>query len=194
MWHRRLKVLKSFAVVLGASWLAACADQVLVAPEPQFGVYYGPETVWYATKNGEMPSVIVGNPFSLAKPDADRVVLDSLRLPLWFQPVRFVPHPIDSKPQGYRLVLFFNASLPGPGGDRACGDVTDVAVDPPGDRTRVTAVFCARDRFISEIDGWAPALGPDNRRFPTFLYEVLAGLLPAHNPFDFPDCQNPLCT
>ena len=141
-----------------------------------------------------MSAVIVDNPFSLPKPDVDRVVLDSLRLPLWFQPTRFVPHSIESKPQGYRLVLFFNASLPGPRGDRACGNVSDVAVDPLGDRTRVTAVFCARDRFISEIDAWAPALAPDDRGFPTFLYQVLAVLLPPHNPFDFPDCLSPSCT
>ena len=194
MWYSWLKNLKNFSVIFCASWLAACANQILVAAEPQFGVYYGPETVWYATKNGEMPAVIVGNPFSLPKPDVDRVVLDSLRLPLWFQPARFVPHSIESKPQGYRLVLFFNASLPGPRGDRAGGDVSDVAVDPLGDRMLVTAVFCARDRFISEIDAWAPALGPDDRGFPTFLYQVLAGLLPPHNPFDFPDCLSPSCT
>ena len=179
--------------MFGAGWLAACASQVMIAAQPQIGVYYGRDLVWYATKNGELPSVIVGNPFSLPKPDADRVVLDSLRLPLWFQPVRFVPHPIESKRQGYRLVLFYNASLPGPGGDRACGDLSDVAMDPLGDRTRVRAVFCTRDRFISEIDAWAPAMGPDDPRFPALLYEVLASLLPARNPFDFPDCVPGFC-
>ena len=177
----------------GALLLSACSGvgSSVTDAFPILSSAYAPTSVWYATKDG-MRTVIHGNPFSVPQAQANAAVLAGLRMPAWHQKGEFIEYPIDGRRRGYRLVLVFNPAHPINFGD-ACGDLDEIGIGPAAGRTRVRAVFCSRERPLSQIDGAVTASGLDDPAFRRLLADTLDQLLPPENFGNANDCNRPTC-
>lgn len=176
-------VMKSIsALAIGALTLVlgACSQVVLykvVGPQR-----YSEGEYDNAAKNGEIRTVIVGNPFGVAQGDLDRAVTRAMTGAPYGPVARFTTSPSGSAP--YRVVMAFNAP-PALNAKTLCAP-NPTAAGPAGNSgVRLFAVFCLDDVVLSESYGRVSGLsGPDARGFQALVSQVTTALFPA---YDFHD-------
>ena len=171
----------SFPIVAGAApALVACGGPATTVTYVENEIRYDPGTISWAAQEGELNTVVRGNPFP-ASVEAEAIAA-SLALPGWFQPARLTTRPADARRAEHRLVLVFNPARNPLGGAAACADVAGVALAPAGPTMRVQLAFCSGAKVGAEAILEAPAgRDPSDPRFTGALNSALAAMLPPRN-------------
>ena len=121
----------------------------------------------YAATAGEMPVVVVGNPFDLPKPAVDEAVIAAMQGHNRGAAVRFVQAPaeIARSGVGYAVVMLLNPG-PGVGADLACAGRASVSPAFAGGGTTLLAVFCGNaDARSWAYSGTGPVASPNDPLF-----------------------------
>ena len=97
----------------------------------------------YASSAGEMPVVVVGNPFDTPKPAVEAAVISAMQGRNRGSAVRFVEAPEETAQSGagYAVVMLLNGGI-GIGADVVCARRGSLATPATQGRTTVLAVFC----------------------------------------------------
>jgi hypothetical protein len=142
----------------------------------------------YAASAGEMPVVVVGNPFDIPKPTVDAAVIAAMQGRNRGSAVRFVEAPaeIAQSASGYAVVMLLNSG-PGIGADFACARRGSLAPPPTVGRTMVLAVFCGG----ADARSWAfsssgPAASPKDPLFLQLVGTATFLMIPPRDE-DWPD-------
>ena len=142
----------------------------------------------YAGSNGEMPVVVVGNPFDTPKPAVDGAVIAAMQGRNRGSAVRFVeaPEEIAHSGAGYAVVMVLNGGT-GIGADVVCARRGSLATPPTVGRTTVLAVFCgnadARSWAFSSI---GPVASPSDPMFVQLVRQATFLMIPPRDD-DWPD-------
>ena len=142
----------------------------------------------YASSAGEMPVVVVGNPFDTPKPAVDAAVISAMQGRNRGSAVRFVEAPaeIAQSGAGYAVVRMLNA-VPGIGADVVCAKRGSLAPPATVGRTTALAVFCgnadARSWAFSSI---GPVASPDDLMFVQMVRQATFLMIPPRDD-DWPD-------
>lgn len=165
--------LPAIGVGLG---LAACGTDH-IGPG-HYGTIYTTGLVAYATPKREMATDIRG-----PAPGQPEAIAARMRPPGWLPPFRFTTRPLPETPAGYRVILHFDPAAGAVSGERVCQGERSSDLNPPPQRMRIQAVFCAYDRLASEANGYtARPTSLDDPALLSTLDHLLATLLPPRNP------------
>lgn len=169
MRHRPL------AVLVAAMVLAGCA-QIGSGGRSEISPFYRPSLVTYVARDGTFPMVVHGDPFGLPTQQAADAIRAATTLPAWAGQVVFVSAD-DSA--GLRLVVVFNPVNPNLTARRVCGDLSEVATDPPNGGLHALASFCRAGEWITDasVRGPRPA-SPHDPAFREFMNQVIFNALP----------------
>jgi hypothetical protein len=173
----------AFVIPCAALALAACAGVDRISYYDRVALYT-PSLVSYASKSGEMPVEIAGNPFA-APTDAENIA-SALQLPAHFSPARLTTRPGPGTASNVRLVMAFNATAPGAAEVALCNNLRAMPVRPGGAETRVSVALCASERPAT----WLVAEGPvgDGPRDPRFQ-RLMASAFQTLMPLTLPDSR-----
>jgi hypothetical protein len=134
----------------------------------------------YAANAGEMPVVVIGNPFDASKPAVDEAVIAAMQGHNRGSAVRFMPAPaeIARSGTGYAVVLLLNAG-PGVGADAACARRGTMSPPIAGGGTTLLAVFCGN----ADARSWAysatgPVASPDDPLFRALVAQATFQMIP----------------
>ena len=157
--------------------LAACATAGTVVYRertPIYSIYL----LSYAAKDGALPLVVHGNPFTVPAAQAHRELAGSLRVPnLGGTSFRLTDAPAGRKL--IRLVLILSASDAGVSAATACGKLGRIVGPGGGSDILIHAALCSGGRMISRAFGTAPsAASPSDPGFTAALSAVLDAALP----------------
>src|SRR5512132_2823814 len=124
--------------------LALVACQSLVTTTTSYDVWFRSGVLsefGYAATAGEMPVVVVGNPFDVPQPAVDEAVIAAMQGHNRGSAVRFVHAPADiaQSGAGYAVVMLLNAG-PGIGADFACARRASSSPPVAGGGTTLLAV------------------------------------------------------
>ncbi|MDP6883908.1 MAG: hypothetical protein QF830_07220 [Rhodospirillales bacterium] len=163
--------------------LGACAGSVVTsqgrAHRPGM-----PETFDFAAARGEMPTVIIGDPFPGAKAEVTRAVSAALERHYHGAPTRFVARIAADPGTRHRLIVMFDPPKTLPVA-ALCGDTKALAAPATAGASRVLAVFCERDLVYSEATARGPApASPDDPALGAMIGAALTALLPSIDPFE----------
>ncbi len=143
----------------------------------------------YAGSGGEMPVVVVGNPFDTPKPAVDAAVIAAMQGRNRGSAVRFVEAPEETARSGagYAVVMVLNGGT-GVGTDFVCARRGSlVAPATTAGRTTVLAVFCgnadARSWAFSSI---GPVASPSDPMFVQLVRQATFLMIPPRDD-DWPD-------
>jgi hypothetical protein len=142
----------------------------------------------YAASTGEMPVVVVGNPFDISKPAVDAAVIAAMQGRNRGSAVRFVEAPaeIAQSGSGYAVVMLLNAG-PGIGADFICARRGTLAPPSTGGRTTLLAVFCgAADARSWAFSSTGPVASPDDPLFLQLVGTATFLMIPPRDE-DWPD-------
>jgi hypothetical protein len=134
----------------------------------------------YAAGGGEMPVVVVGNPFDNPQPAVDEAVITAMQGHNRGPPVRFVHAPADiaQSGSGYAVVMLLNAG-PGIGADFACARRGSLTPPVTSDGTTLLAVFCgSADARSWAYSGTGPVASPDDPLFLKLVRQATFLLIP----------------
>ncbi len=164
--------------------LAACASQTTIY-KVDYDPIYSPLLMQKLTENGELATVVRGNPVGDPREVNAGAIADQLKSPQWFTKFRFTTEPGPATRKDYRIVLVFNPVHPAPGGPAICETNGDIPVKPGETRVRVQAAFCYNDDAITQLFAEAPTTSDlQDPRFDAFMRQTIAALLPQRNPED----------
>lgn len=134
----------------------------------------------YAANAGEMPVVVIGNPFDAPKPAVDEAVIAAMQGHSRGAAVRFTAAPADIAytGTGYAVVLLLNAG-PGTGADLLCARRGSIAPASAGGTTTVLAVFCGN----ADARSWAysstgPVKSPGDPLFRALVAQTTFLMIP----------------
>ena len=169
--------MRAALIIPGAAMaLAACAGFDRISYYDRVALYT-PSLVSYASKSGEMPVEIAGNPFAAAT-DAE-IIAGALQLPAHFSPARLTTRPGPGTASNVRLVMAFNATAPGAAESALCNNLRTLPVRTGGAETRVSMALCASDRPAAWLVAEGPVGdGPRDPRFQRLMASALQTLLP----------------
>lgn len=188
---------KVAGLVLTASSVAGCSS--IVSTVTSYDVLFTtgvPSEFGYAATGGEMPVVVVGNPFGQPQADVDAKVIAAMQGQNYGARVRFVPAVGEARNSGYRVVMLLD-SIGGARGDTACSlqavaytnDSVGQPVSPPAaiptpapasiGRTTLLAAFCGN----ADARSWAysatgPLASPDDPLFRDLVSQTTFAMLP----------------
>lgn len=178
-WWRRASA--AAAAAAGALGVGACDDVVVNAPVgPQ---RYADGDLQYASRNGEIETVVAGNPFG-ASGDTGfaAAVVGHMAGANRGPPVRFVLAPERGGSAPYRIVMAFNPD-PNLTADQACARAASLPTGRSGLAITLFAVFCNGETALAEATGRVRgASGAEDRRFRSLVRQVTYALIP---PYDF---------
>ena len=166
---------RSIAVLLAAMALAGCA-QLGSGGRSEVTAFYRPSLVTYVARNGTFPMVVHGDPFGLPAEQTADAVRGASTLPAWGGHAAFVR---TGDPGGLRLVVVFNPVDPNLPARRLCGDLSELATEPPNGGLHVLASFCRAGEWITDasVRGSRPA-SPQDPAFREFMNQVIINALP----------------
>lgn len=142
-------------------------------------------TFAYAAADGEMNTVIIGNPFDMPKDALDRVVTDAMQGNHYGPRTTFTTTPSpDARPQ-FRIVMMFDRPR-GLDRQQLCGPRENLTPEPRGDdRLRLATAFCARNQLLSWVDSSiARPVSADDAAFRRMIANGTFNLIPSrdHDP------------
>jgi hypothetical protein len=161
--------------------LAGC--QSLVTTTTSYDVWFRSGVLsefGYAATAGEMPVVVVGNPFDVPKPAVDEAVIAAMQGHNRGPAVRFVQGPaeIARSGAGYAVVMVVDAG-PGIGADFACARRGSISPPVAGGGTTLLAVFCGNaDARSWAYSGTGPVASPDDPLFRALVAQTTYLMIP----------------
>jgi hypothetical protein len=157
--------------------------QSLVTTTTSYDVWFRsgvPSEFGYAATGGEMPVVVVGNPFDVPQPVADEAVIAAMQGHNRGSAVRFVQASADiaQSGAGYAVVMLLNAG-PGVGADFACARRGSISPTVGSGGTTLLAVFCGN----ADARSWAysatgPVASPDDPLFRDLVAQATFQMIP----------------
>ena len=133
----------------------------------------------YAASGGEMPVIVIGNPFTAVKQVVDQAVVDAMQGHVYGNRVRFVnaPEAAGAKP-GYAVVMMFGAGS-GTLAHAVCSSRRNTPAVVDGDASSVLAIFCGG----GDARSWAysrtsRASSPDDPVFRDLIAQATWAMLP----------------
>jgi hypothetical protein len=142
----------------------------------------------YAASAGEMPVVVVGNPFDIPKPTVDAAVIAAMQGRNRGSAVRFVEAPaeIAQSGSGYAVLMLLNSG-PGIGADFACARRASLAPPVTQGRTTLLAVFCgAADARSWAYSSMRTVASPSDPLFLQLVRQATFLMIPPRDD-DWPD-------
>ena len=143
----------------------------------------------YAGSGGEMPVVVIGNPFETPKPTVDAAVIAAMQGRNRGSAVRFVEAPaeIAHSGSGYAVIMLLNGGT-GFGADFVCARRGSLL--PPAataGRTTVLAVFCGNaDARSWAFSSMGPVASPSDPMFVQLVRQATFLMIPPRDD-DWPD-------
>ena len=161
--------------------LAGC--QSLVTTTTSYDVWFRSGVLSefsYASTAGEMPVVVVGNPFDVPKPAVDAAVIAAMQGHSRGSAVRFVQAPADiaQSSVGYAIVMLLDAG-PGIGADFTCARRASSSPPVAGGGTTLLAVFCGNaDARSWAYSGTGPVASPNDPLFRELVARTTFQMIP----------------
>jgi hypothetical protein len=169
--------------------LAGCQSAVTTTTSYDVLFRWGvPSEFGYAATAGEMPVVVVGNPFDIPKPAVDAAVIAAIQGRNRGSAVRFVKAPaeIAQSGSGYAVVMLLNAG-PGIGADIICARRGTLALPSTVGRTTALAVFCGgADARSWAFSSTGPVASPEDSLFLQLVGIATFLMIPPRDE-DWPD-------
>ncbi len=175
--------LHSLFVLAIALTLGACAGS-LVTAQGRAHRPGMPEAFNFAAARGEMPTVIIGDPFPGSREALERAVVGALEYHYHGPPTHFAPRMAADSRIRHRLVLMFDppkalqtAAL--------CGDTGTLPAPQSNGASRVLAAFCERGLIYAEATATGPApASPGDPALGSIIGALMQALLPSMDPFE----------
>ena len=117
---------------------------------------WSPGVVSYHLGDGEVETVVWGNPFLVSAPEAEASVRAALRAPTGFSRAKFVRSEEAEAGRGARLVFVFNPENPNINGFEICRELNRVETKDRDETSagpvdlRIFVAFCHRDKLARE--------------------------------------------
>ena len=128
--------------------LAGCGGTTITSPVYNVSPS-GPEYFRYAAVGRDFRTEIHGNPSAAPKQVFEAAVIDAMQGNTWDRPTKFTTTPSQTAREDYRGVMIFSGDR-SYDGKAACGGVDAASLAPVGGRVELHAVFCFRDRILSQ--------------------------------------------
>jgi len=157
--------------------ISACGGVVVhESPEPHYR--YNAGDFDYATRKGAMHTVVVGNPFGMAKADFDARVLDLMQGRNSGASAKFVASAGPETDPLYKTVVAFDTPT-GTSRDDLCRNADRMSSQPAANRVRVSIVFCEGDTALSGASGSVrDASGAADPKFARLVRETTFFMVP----------------
>ncbi len=143
---------------------------------------YDPNELFYAGDDRDFWTIILGNPFPAPKPVVDERVLEAMSDTRWGKRTNFTTAPNESARSAYRIIMLINGSTTS--AYRICQYYPDRPFGPGSTRgeVKVVATYCRGESPLTQAIGKVDAAGPGDPEFRQFIRQMVANLLPSHNP------------
>lgn len=164
----------AFALLLFAS---ACAPGGITVVRPaQFDYAYGPNFANSVARYGDVPTIVLGNPFGEPIGEVEKAVTEALKGSYFGPELTFAPAEPETE-ASYRLLVVFNPA-PSARPDKVCHKA-DQPLQPSEEGVAVMMVFCASAYRVSSTIGYnSDVTGPEGPAFEGLMRGTLASLLP----------------
>jgi hypothetical protein len=190
---------KLAAVLVGAACVVGCSSTVTTVTSYDVLFTSGvPSEFSYAASGGEMPVVVIGNPFGRPQEDVEAALISAMQGQNYGARVTFVPAEGEARYTGYRVVMLLNSGgvrgdaacrlRPGPSGEEI-GEEPAMATQPATStgRTTLLGAFCGNANARS----WAysttgPLSSPKDSQFRELVSRATFAMLPPRDD-DFGD-------
>lgn len=174
------------AALVAAGVLAGCSSGVTTVG-PSVSERYTPRALTEANSEGDLYTVIIGNPFDVPQATLNARVTSVLAESHFGPDVVFETREPD-EPRGYRLVVLFNAAR-AVNRHGLCTRDADAEIETrKGGPVDVIAVFCLNKRYLTAVNGHARGVrGIEDHRFRELMAQVGLSLFPPQDPRDAND-------
>ena len=176
------KILLAGVAVAGGLIVNGCAGAVRSTSSQDVSFRTGVlSTFAYAAADGEMNTVVVGNPFDMPQSALDRIVTDAMQGNHHGPRTTFTTTPSpDARPQ-YRIVMMFDRPR-NMNRQQLCGPREHLTPEPRGGRLHLATAFCARNQLLSWVDSSIPTpASPDEPAFRRMIANATFNLIPARD-------------
>ncbi|CAO3400340.1 hypothetical protein [Azospirillum palustre] len=172
-----MRMLPSLAaLLLGASGLAACTNERVVASEPTSA--YTRSEVAYAASDRDLRVVLHGNPFGLTPDRFAEKVLPHMQDRVFGVKTNLTTTPNDTARRDYKVVLAFNVSE-NTLNSALCTE-GPIPTAPPGGPIIVQGAFCRSGGALTSATGWLDRpQGPDDPDFRSLISDMTFSLFPS---------------
>jgi hypothetical protein len=173
--------IRKSTVATFAAWLllTGCAGANTQVSGVYFESLYDPSMVRIAAGRGSIPVVVRG--VAAGTPGGATAVANAMTVPGWVGQGHFAPSGATA--ETYRVVLVFGSAAIAGGTQRTCADNDDATTPAGGGLDRVQATFCVGRRMASTLVAAGPPISdPADPAMRELMNQVVANLLPAHNP------------
>ena len=170
-------------IVAASITLAACAGVVTVSGHKNISRSYQVSELYViATRDNELRTVIIGDPFNMPKADFDATVLASMRGRNFGPTLNLSTDPKKEDPRKRHVVIAFNLRNV-VNADAICrGSAEALEVQPPGERFMVTGVYCAGNLPLTQATARiAQVPGIDSEQFNDLMGQLAIALFPARD-------------
>ena len=179
------RVLFAAAAIASVLVLNACANAVRSISSQEVSFRTGVlSTFAYAAANGEMNTVVIGNPFDIPKDALEQVITETMQGNHYGPRTTFTTTPSANAQAHFRVVMMFDRPR-AMNRQQLCGPRAELEPEPQGDRLRLATAFCARNQLLSWVDSSiaAPA-SPDDPAFRKMVANAIFNLIPwrDHDP------------
>lgn len=179
------RVLFAAAAIASVLVLNACANAVRSISSQEVSFRTGVlSTFAYAAANGEMNTVVIGNPFDIPEDALGRVITDTMQGNHYGPRTTFTTTPSPEARSDYRIVMMFDRPR-AMNRQQLCGPKAQLQPEPRGDRLRLATAFCASNQLLSWVDSSirTPA-SPDDPAFRRMIANAIFNLIPSrdHDP------------
>ncbi|MDR6770491.1 hypothetical protein [Azospirillum sp. BE72] len=164
------------ALLLGASVLAACSNERVVASEP--APAYTRSEVSYAAGNRDLRVVLHGDPFGLPPERFAEKVLPHMQNRVSGVKTNLTTTPNETARRDYKVVLAFNVAE-NMLNSSLCTD-GPIPTSPPGGPIVVQGAFCRSGGALTSATGWLDRpQGPDDPDFRSLISDMTFTLFPS---------------
>lgn len=165
--------------------LNACAGAVQSTSSQDISLRTGVlSTFAYAAAEGEMNTVVIGNPFDIPKDALERIITETMQGNHYGPRTTFTTTPSADARADYRIVMMFDRPR-AMNRQELCGSKAQLEPEPRGDRLRLATAFCARNQLLSWVDSSiASPASPDDPAFRKMIANAIFNLIPwrDHDP------------
>lgn len=164
------------ALLLGASTLAACTNERVVASEP--APAYTRSEVAYAAGNRDLRVVLHGDPFGLPPERFAEKVLPHMQNRVMGVKTTLTTTPNDTARRDYKVVLAFNVAENTLNSELCTNG--PIRTSPPGGAIVVQGAFCRSGAALTSATGWLDRpQGPDDPDFRSLISDMTFSLFPS---------------
>jgi hypothetical protein len=162
--------------------LHACAGAVRSISSQDISFRTGVlSTFAYAAADGEMNTVVVGNPFDVPQSALEHVITENMQGNHYGPRTTFTTTPSENARPEYRIVMMFDRPI-GMNRRQLCGPRDDLKPEPRADRLRLATAFCARNHLLSWVDSSIPfPASADDPAFGQMISQATFNLIPSRD-------------